>query len=87
MGGYGFGLKTASAFLGNCLEITTCEAEMDTALYVKLENTYDDLSDFYSHSSSTWDITVFEIDKPFDKGTVITLSRLGRPRYKVIWKM
>ncbi|MEK5024349.1 ATP-binding protein [Paenibacillus sp. FSL M7-1046] len=82
VGGYGFGLKTASAFLGNCLEITTCEAEMDTALYVKLENTYDDLSDFYSHSSSTWDITVFEIDKPFDKGTVITLSRLGRPRYK-----
>lgn len=83
VGGYGFGLKTASAVLGDTLEITTTTSEMDVALYLKLVNPFDGESDMSKYKfAATWEIEILEMPKKFQHGTVITISDLRRPRHK-----
>ncbi|NQX62900.1 ATP-binding protein [Paenibacillus qinlingensis] len=80
VGGYGFGLKTASAFLGNSLEIITATNDMETALHVRLENNNGELS--ATDYSTVWEIEVMEVPKSFVQGTIIKITNLTRPRYK-----
>ncbi|MWC29130.1 ATP-binding protein [Paenibacillus sp. MMS18-CY102] len=75
VGGYGFGLKTASAFLGNHLEIITATSYMENALHVKLLNKNE-------LNNDNWKIEVEEVPKLFDQGTIIKIEKLSRPRYK-----
>ncbi|MFD2114761.1 ATP-binding protein [Paenibacillus yanchengensis] len=82
VGGYGFGLKTASAFLGNCLEIITTTKDMGSALYVKLENEKEDVKSIQLEYSSIWEVQALEVSKTFPQGTTIKVSKLNRPRYK-----
>ncbi|WP_170220239.1 ATP-binding protein [Paenibacillus anaericanus] len=81
VGGYGFGLKTASAFLGDCVEIETATAEMKHSLYLKLQNPFKNLYEMSLYNfSGVWKIEVNEKAKTFKEGTVITVSNLKRPR-------
>jgi len=81
VGGYGFGLKTASAFLGDSLELVTATVSMENALLLKIQNPFDGQSDM-SNSTYTgfWEIDVLEIPKDFTQGTIIKISNLRRPR-------
>ncbi|CAH0122754.1 hypothetical protein PAE9249_05345 [Paenibacillus sp. CECT 9249] len=83
VGGYGFGLKTASAFLGDCLEILTTTSDMKVALYLRIENPFNSQTDISQYKfNGNWEIDVIEVPKTFPHGTLITNSNLRRPRHK-----
>ncbi|GMX63620.1 hypothetical protein Elgi_31690 [Paenibacillus elgii] len=82
VGGYGFGLKTASAFLGDCLEILTTTKDMTVSLYVKLENPFEKPTLNKANLLGVWEIEVSEVPKTFEHGTIISVSDLKRPRHK-----
>jgi hypothetical protein len=67
IGKFGLGLKTACTNLGRRFEIVTCRSEDETAHRI----VYDEEAFI---AAGRWEIAVEEVDKPFDHGTVITIT-------------
>jgi hypothetical protein len=69
IGEFGLGMKTACSNLGAAFEVVTAAADADRAIRIS----YDE-EEFIKNGR--WEITLEEIDKPFDHGTVITIRKL-----------
>lgn len=68
IGEFGLGLKTAATNLGDHLEIVTVPARGDTGFKV----TYDH-AEFIK--ANKWQIEIEEVEKPFERGTMITINK------------
>jgi hypothetical protein len=68
IGHFGMGMKTACSNLGACFEIITCTAKAKKATRI----IYDE--DAFLKAAK-WEIELEEVDKPFDHGTQITITK------------
>src|SRR4051812_28338112 len=69
IGEFGIGMKAACSFLGSRFEVVTATADAERATRI----VYDE-EEFMR--AGTWEIELEEIDKPFDHGTIITITKL-----------
>jgi Histidine kinase-, DNA gyrase B-, and HSP90-like ATPase len=68
IGQFGMGMKTACSNLGARFEIVTCTAEAEKATRIL----YDE-EEFLRHGK--WEIELEEVDKPFEHGTVVVITK------------
>ena len=68
IGQFGLGLKTACTDLGRTFEVVTVPAGGDRGF----RTVYDEAA-FLTHGR--WEVEIEEIDKPFDRGTAITVTQ------------
>lgn len=68
IGHFGMGMKTACSNLGAHFELITCTAESETATLI----VYDE-DEFIRKGK--WEIEVEQVEKPFDHGTQITITK------------
>lgn len=69
IGEFGLGMKTAASFLGSKFEVVTATADAEKATRI----VYDE-EDFLK--AGTWEIELEEVEKPFEHGTIITITDL-----------